>query len=142
MCKECASLKDLIIRLNSINNEYCDLYYMFFSQKLFDNINYQFFLDKLAILRDLLDSNYTDAQRFSTEANFDPIIYEYIENRCTSISYLYNLVDNLSKKQKNIIHYRFFAYHKDLKKLEHIEAQAPIIGDKLQYVAEKIILSD
>ncbi len=133
------SLKALIRQINSINNEYCDLYDCFFEQRLFEKVDYQFLLDRLSLLKLDFGSNLAEARVLSGLPKFDPIICEYIENRIASIVALYHIVEKLLAKSRNSLKYSVFAYHKDIKKLERIEGQAPIIGDKMQNVATTIL---
>ena len=139
MYQENNSLKTFIRQLSLINNEYCDLYDRFFKQRFFEKVDYQSFLDKLSLLKSAFDSNFAEAHVLSSAPKFDPIIYEYIENRSASIAALYHIVEKLLEKSKNSLKYSIFAYHKDMKKLERIEGQAPIIGDKMQNVATTIL---
>lgn len=133
-------VKDMLLQLNLVNAQYCDLYDDFFSQKTGVAYDYERTLAQLFRIQCLLENSNANLvifeNSFSNAESQPPIfgtIKSYIENRRQSMCGFRTILQALKEKANGkLFRYSFFKYRKDVQSLERLESNALIIGNHLQ----------
>ena len=133
-------VKDMLLQLNLVNAQYCDLYDDFFSQKMGVAYDYNLKLSQLFRIQCLLENSNVNLiifeNSFSNTKSQPPIlatIKSYIENRRQSMRGFRTVLQALKEKANGkLFRYSFFKYRKDVHMLERLESNALIIGNHLQ----------
>lgn len=133
-------ISEMIQTTNDLNNKYCDIYDMLYSQKLGQKNNYDNIMKELNHIETMLNKqkderNKLTVNEYETLKMMD-ILIKYQNLLGTRINVLQIICNNFKNKAEGIRgKYSIFAYYADHKKLKKMETESAMLGNSLQSMA-------